>query len=106
MLDPVRRAGLALVHESEQLAPLSQRARREEGELDIEQPLAVGKPRLWLSALERAENLLHRALTCRAVALELEPELHDGRQLSLVEGHLPVATEPGHLAQDRLEEVG
>src|SRR5438094_6380444 len=106
MLDPVRRACLALVHESEQLAPLSKRARREEGELDVEQPLAVGEPCLWLSALERAENLLHRALTCRAVALELEPELHHGREVALIEGHLPVATEAAHLAQERLEEVG
>src|SRR2546428_4298276 len=98
MPDPVRRSGLALVHESEQLAPLSKRARREEGELDVEQPLAVGEPCLWLGALDRAENLLHCTLTCRAVALELEPELRDGRQLALIDGHLPVATEPWHLA--------
>src|SRR5439155_24772257 len=106
MLDPVRRACLALVHESEQLAPLSKRARREEGELDVEQPLAVGEPRVRLSALERAENLLHRALACGAVALELEPELRDGRQLALIEGYLPVATEARYLTQERLEEVG
>src|SRR5439155_10177225 len=106
MLDPVRRACLALVHESEQLAPLSKRARREEGELDVEQPLAVGEPCLRLRALERAEDLLHSALACRAVALELEAELHDGRQLALIEGHLPVAAEAGHLTQERLEEVG
>src|SRR5207249_12067927 len=74
-------------------------------ELDVEQSLAVGTPCLGLSALERAESLLHRALTCRAVALELEPELRDGRQLALIEGHLPVAAEAGHLTQERLEEV-
>src|SRR5437867_9647276 len=100
MLDPLRRSGLALVHESEQLALLSKRARREEGELDIEQPLAVGAPGLWLSALERAESLLHRTLAGCAVALELEAELHDGCQLALIEGHLPVAAEAGHLAQE------
>src|SRR5437667_12716135 len=106
MLDPVRRACLALVHESEQLAPLAKRARREEGELDVEQPLAVGEPCLRLSALERAEDLLHRTLASGAVARELEAELHDGCQLALIEGHLPVAAEAGHLAQERLEEVG
>src|SRR5881628_2027444 len=106
MLDPPRRAGLALVHESQQLALLSKRARREEGELDVEQPLAVGEPGVGARSLERAEDLLHRTLAGCAVALELEAELHDGRQLALIEGHLPVAAEAGHLAQERLEEVG
>src|SRR5439155_7791306 len=105
-LDPRGRAAPALVDQSEELALLAQRARREERELDVEQPLAVGHPRLGARALEGAEHLLHRALTRRAVACELEAELHDGRELALVEADLPVPAQAGHLAQERLEELG
>src|SRR2546425_8059844 len=105
-LDPRGRAALALVDQSEELALLPQRPRREERELDVEQPLAVGQPRLGARALQSAEHLLHRALTRRAAACELEAELDDGRELALVEADLPVTTQAGHLAQERLEELG
>src|SRR5439155_1623341 len=56
--------------------------------------------------------LLHPLRAADAVQLapglpcELEAELHDGRELALVEADLPVTAQAGHLAQERLEEPG
>src|SRR5207245_9838387 len=103
---PAVRAALAVGDQGEEAALLPQRPRREERELDVEQSPAVGQPRLGARALEGAEHRLHRALARPAVACELEAELHDGRELALVEADLPVTAQAGHLAQERLEELG
>src|SRR5574341_1835399 len=102
---PFRRAALALVDEAEELPRPPQRARREEGELEVEEPLAVGPPGLGRALPERRQYGLDRRLARGAVPVELQPELHDRRQLALVEGHLPVRAEPAHPAQQRSEEL-
>src|SRR5262245_19661632 len=53
---PLRRGDTALVDEAQQLALPPERAGPEERELDFDQPLPVGQPRVRLLALERAQD--------------------------------------------------
>ena len=104
--DPHGRSAQTLVHEPKELPSVAERPRREEHELEIDQPLAVGEPRVGPRAPERAEHALDGSFSRGGVTVQLEAELHDRRQVALVEGDLPVVREPRHVAEQRLEEVG
>src|SRR5262249_58596545 len=78
----------------------------EEDDLEIQESLAIREPRIGLSALEGAEQLLDRSFARRSIAVQLQAELDYLSQISLIEGHLPIVADPRPLSQERLEEVG
>src|SRR4029450_10061006 len=74
--DPGGRTGEPLIDQPQELPPVSKGSRREEYDLEIDQPLSVGPPRLVLRALQLSKYLLDRLFPSRAVSVELQAQLH------------------------------
>src|SRR4029450_5638719 len=104
--DPGGRTGEPLIDQPQELPPVSKGSRREEYDLEIDQPLAVGQPRLGLRALQLSKYLLDRLFPSRAVSVELPARLHHRLEVAPGDPPLPVVNNPRHPMQQGLEEVG
>src|SRR4029453_15057427 len=103
--DPGGRTGEPLIDQPQELPPVSKGSRREEYDLEIDQPLAVGQPRLGLRALQLSKYLRAPLFPSRAVSVELQAQLHHRLQVALEDRRLPVVNNPRHPMQQGLEEV-
>jgi len=102
-LHPGRRAGGALIHQTEQLSIAAKPARQKETKFDVYQFLAVDFPGLRVASSQLFHYHADRVLLEPPVFPHFKAKLKHRFEVPFVERHLPVRTQLTHFGQERFK---